>query len=380
MSEAEKVANKDGNERNWSSALKKGRERFLAHVIDQGLEIGQRTPEDFLRHFPPMDLMEALRDQPALRAEIIVFTTGTKQRIAQKKSWKSCGEDLRIALDEGETDAQSVLDMLDLDDRVRFLDSKKLWTYVTESKFWNVAPANTKDLELARSHVTFMLERALSDQLLTHADIVEGITLEELATRLPKSELGNIIKLSLENSRANKAFTERDLLTAVPPSVLVNYVPLGTLWNQVVVPRIAERHGYAPRPEETAADPDKNDAAPAEAEAKSSPDSSSAERRRARRSTGALDSSTANPAPQAQASSAAKGSPEAATKSETGEEGLPATVAKQGENAAEPSSVALKPPTEDKAPAKTVDTASWFSEIDEADLLEEDELAEVANS
>ncbi len=370
MSEAEKVANKDGNERNWSSALKKGRERFLAHVIDQGLEIGQRTPEDFLRHFPPMDLMEALRDQPALRAEIIVFTTGTKQRIAQKKSWKSCGEDLRIALDEGETDAQSVLDMLDLDDRVRFLDSKKLWTYITESKFWNVAPANTKDLELARSHVTFMLERALSDQLLTHADIVEGITLEELATRLPKSELGNIIKLSLENSRANKAFTERDLLTAVPPSVLVNYVPLGTLWNQVVVPRIAERHGYAPRPEETAADPDKNDAAAAaEAEAKSSPDSSSDERRRARRSTSAADSSTANPAPQAQA-----------TKSEAGEEGLPATVAKQGAKAAEPSSVALKPPAEDKAPAKTVDTASWFSEIDEADLLEEDGLAEVANS
>ncbi len=360
MSDTAKAANKDEKERDWNSALTKGRERFLAHVIDHGLEVGQRTPEDFLRHFPPMDLMDALRDQPRLRAEIVVFTTGTKQRIALKKSWQSCGEDLRIALEEGETNAQAVLDMLDLDDRVRFLDSKKIWSYVTENKFWNVAPANTKELELARTHVTFMLERALADQLLTHQDVVEGITLEELATRLPKSELGNIIKLSLENSRGNKPFTERDLLTAVPPSVLVNYVPLGTLWHQVIVPKIAERHGYADRPEDATkidVEPAANTNAAPRAngtEKKSSP--SASERRHDRQPVVAADQGEADDAAEA----------------------LPAPVATEK---SETASTGANKPHEEKQPAKaTVDTASWFSEIDENDLLEEDDLAEVANS
>ena len=35
-----------------SSNLSKGRERFLAHVIEHGFEVGRRSPEDFVRHFP----------------------------------------------------------------------------------------------------------------------------------------------------------------------------------------------------------------------------------------------------------------------------------------------------------------------------------------
>src|SRR5688572_16386002 len=88
-----------------SSSLGTGRERFLAYVIEHGFEIGRRTPEDFVRHFPPAAIMEGLKNQPRLRASLLVHTTGVKERVALKKTWESAAQDLQIALDEGETNA-----------------------------------------------------------------------------------------------------------------------------------------------------------------------------------------------------------------------------------------------------------------------------------
>ena len=61
-----------------SSQLSKGRERFLAHVIEHGFEVGRRSPEDFVRHFPPTIIMEGLKDNAKLRADILVQATGVE--------------------------------------------------------------------------------------------------------------------------------------------------------------------------------------------------------------------------------------------------------------------------------------------------------------
>ena len=53
--------------------------------------------------------MKGLEHQPSIRASILVLTTGLKQKIAIKKSWQSAAEDLQISLDEGETDAESIV-------------------------------------------------------------------------------------------------------------------------------------------------------------------------------------------------------------------------------------------------------------------------------
>jgi hypothetical protein len=262
MQERQPAAETDSEKQEWKSNLSRGRERFLAHVMDHGHQTGRRTADDFLRHFPPMEVMKALREQPELRAAIMTHTVGTKRRVALKKSWESAGEDVQIALEEKETDAAAVLEMLDLDDRVRYFDAKQLWSFVTEGDFWNVATGSL-ELETARAHIAFMLERALEDKLLTHQNIVDGITVDELASRLPKSQLGNIIKQSLANSQAGTPFTERDLLGAVPPDVLVQYVPLPHLWEAVIVPKIAARHGYIDR--KTASADAANDAAQGQA-------------------------------------------------------------------------------------------------------------------
>jgi hypothetical protein len=242
MQDQKKDITKEGTR---TSSLTKGRERFLAHVIEHGFEVGRRSPEDFVRHFPPTLIMEGLKDQAKLRANILVAATGTKEKVAIKKTWESCADDLQIALDEGETDASAVMRVFQMDDRVRYLDAKLLWTYVIEGEFWKISPSRQKEYAAAKSHMAFMLARALEDKLVTHADIVEGITVEELASRLPKSELGKIIKGALDCGKRNAPFTETDLLGSMPPDVLVNYMPLFQVWDSIIETKIAFEHGYA---------------------------------------------------------------------------------------------------------------------------------------
>ncbi len=236
----------------FSSSLKEGRQRFLAHAVEHSLEIGRRSADDFIRHFPPHVIMKGLEHQANLRAAILVLTTGLKKKIASKKSWQSAADDLQIALDEGETDAESIVAVFEPDDRIRYLDNKQIWSFLIEGEFWNASAGDKNALDVARSHLAFMLDRALVDHLLGHRDVVEGITVAELAQRLPKKELGVIIESALELGHDKTPFTERDLLKARPPEVLVEYVPLSHLWNNVVVPKIAEAHGYvepSPPPE-----------------------------------------------------------------------------------------------------------------------------------
>ncbi len=227
------------DERVFRSKLGDGLSRFLAHVIEHGLEVGRRTPEDFIRHFPPPTIMKALEGQPELRANILVITTGIRPKVALKKSAESCGIDLQIALDEDEADAETIVTLFDPDDRVRYLDHGALWAYVTEGEFWKAGAS----AEPAAKHLAYMLDRALEDALLTHSDIVEGITIAKLAQLLPRPELEKILTAALHSGRKQKPFVDRDLLSATPTSVLVSHVPLPWLWEQVIVPRIAEARG-----------------------------------------------------------------------------------------------------------------------------------------
>jgi hypothetical protein len=227
-----------------SSNLKSGRERFLSLVIQHGLATGRRTSEDFVRHFPPQVIMEGLRDRASLRAKIIVPTVGTRQRVALKKSWQSAADDLDISLAEGETEAKAVVELFAPDDRVTYLEPTELWDYITEGDFWNTSG---KDGKLAQGHVAFMLSQGLEEKLITHEDVVGGLTVAELSVRLSKDALGRIIEEALRRGKTGAAFTELDLLQALPPEELVTFVPLPHIWKSVIEPKIAVEHGYMQR-------------------------------------------------------------------------------------------------------------------------------------
>ncbi len=236
-------------DRSFTSKLGHGRERFLAHVVDYALSSGRRTPEEFIRHFPPATIMAGLRDRPSLRAAILVTTTGIKFRIAVKKSAESAGEDLQIALEEGETTPATVVTLFDPDDRVRHLSDKALWQFVIEDKFWTASSSEAEASKRATEHMAFILDRALQDKLVSHADIIDGISVQRIAKLLPRAELEKIISAALAGGQKSKPFTEAGLMAAVGSQTLLAHVPLEAIWNSMVVPKIAEAHGFVEPPE-----------------------------------------------------------------------------------------------------------------------------------
>lgn len=235
--------------RPFVSKLSQGRERFLAHVVDHALQCGRRSPEDFIRHFPPAAIMAGLSGRAALRANILVTTTGIKARIASKKSAESAGEDLQIALDEGETDPGTVVNLFAPDDRVRYLSDKALWQFLVEGEFWDVNSSDTEAKKRATVHMAFMLDRALKDELVTHRDIIDGISVHRIAALLPRTELEKIIAAALSTGQKKKPFSEAGLVDAVGSQALLEHVPLAEIWSSMIVPKIAQAHGFEEPPE-----------------------------------------------------------------------------------------------------------------------------------
>jgi hypothetical protein len=260
---------------NFKSKLEHGRQRFLVYAIEHALEVGRRTPEDFIRHFPPKTIMEALSMRPDLRAGVLVPTTGLKARIALKKTWQSAGDDLQSALDEGETKPYQIVEAFGPDDRVSYLDNKKVWSFIVEGQFWKVTPKDDKAaFGVAQQHIAYLLDRALLEGLITPRDVVDAIGVNELCNRLPRSEMATLFTAALERGRAATPFTDKDLLAALPPSTLVQHVPLPHIVDTVLHARVAKVHGYLPdepkpdaQAEAVAAPPTGEEAKPPEAPA-----------------------------------------------------------------------------------------------------------------
>ena len=227
------------------SGLGKGREAFHSEVTEYCLRVGERTPEDFLRLFPCSKIMLALSSRPMERARIISELTGVHERVANKLSPENAGETLQIALDEGVTTPKDIVRLFQPDDRQRYLKRHDLWAFDIEGQPWKASPSDNNAHTRAEKYIAYIIERALENLLISHADIVSALVVVKLAGWLPSELLGQIIEASLKKG---DKFTEEDLLGAAPPSNLVTHVPLDYLWEKVVVPLIAEQHDYAPKP------------------------------------------------------------------------------------------------------------------------------------
>jgi hypothetical protein len=226
------------------SGLGKGREAFHAEVTECCLRIGERTSEDFLRHFSCRKIMVSLASRPMERARIISELTGVHEKVAHKLSPENAGETLQIALDENVTTPRDIVRLFQADDRQRYLNRHELWTFDIEGQPWKTSPTNQLAHARSQQYTAYIIDRAIENLLVSHEDVVSALGVVKLAGWLPKELLGQIIEASLK--KADK-FTEEDLLRAVPPSGLVAHVPLEYLWERVVVPLIAEAHDYAPK-------------------------------------------------------------------------------------------------------------------------------------
>lgn len=230
--------------KSFVSGLGAGREAFHSEVAEYCLRIGERSPEDFMRHFSSSHIMRALTSRPMERSRIVSSATGVNEKVALKMSPEASGEALQIALDEKVTTPADVVKLFQPDDRQRYLDRKALWVFCVEGEPFKVTASNRAGFERAKAYVAYIIERGLSNLLLSHTELVAAITVEKLAALLPREELGAIIAASL---RQEEKFNEDHLLTQVPPRTLVDHLPLDYLWTRIISPLIAERHDYAQR-------------------------------------------------------------------------------------------------------------------------------------
>jgi hypothetical protein len=226
------------------SSLGKGREAFHSEVTEFSLRIGERTAEDFLRHFSCSKIMISLGARPLERARIISELTGVHERVANKLSPANSGETLQIALDEGVTTPKDIVRLFQPDDRQRYLNRHDLWAFDVSGEPWKTSPNDSNAHARAERYTAYILDRAIENLLISHEEIVSALGMVKLAGWLPSELLGQIIETALKKS---DKFTEEDLLSAAPPSSLVTHVPLDYLWERVVVPLIAEGHDYAPK-------------------------------------------------------------------------------------------------------------------------------------
>jgi hypothetical protein len=220
------------------------RERFLARVVEHGFESGLRTPPDFVRHFSPVVLMGALAAEPDRRARILQDTIGLRPRIALKKSPRSSGEDLQIALDEGETDAATLVRLFPPADAARFLAHDDLWAYVVEpSHVGGDTPPEA--IQAIRSHTAFIIDAARTEGIISGRDIIGAIGIAALVERLPRPDIATVLERALEDGRQGIAFSDDALLELVPLEHLVAHVPLATLWTWVIAAKIAAPLGLS---------------------------------------------------------------------------------------------------------------------------------------
>lgn len=242
------------------SQLASARERFLASVLDYAFDDGWRTPQDFLRHFEPATLVRSLAQDDALRTTLLSQTTRVHERLAPRKTVASAAEDLTIALETGLTDASKILALIPPDDRVRYLDARKVWAFLTEDEFWKPERRERDGRDKLVQRVTFVLESALSERVVRLQDIADGIGFKIIASCLPHAELQRLVEHALSRAREGHRLSEEQLLEAVPLRSLMLHVPLEHTWQQVVVGRVAAPLGLVEVEDDDDKDDDKTEA------------------------------------------------------------------------------------------------------------------------
>jgi hypothetical protein len=228
--------------KSYESALDSGPERFLAHLVAHALEDGWRTADDFVRHFPPGDIIASLAQNDELRAQVLVRAAKVHERLAKKKSVASASEDLSIALDEGVCEPATVLEVYQPDDQVRHLDHARLWAFVTEEAFWQKPPGDVAH-ETGVARVTQILELALQEQLISLRGLLQAMTFDEISTHVPEAQLRKLIRHALAIGDQGKPLGADSLVQVVPLAALVGFLPLPDVWHNVVVAKLAAPQG-----------------------------------------------------------------------------------------------------------------------------------------
>lgn len=230
----------------FHSGLDQAPARFLSRIIQHTLQNDWQTPDDFVQHFGPTEIMQSLAQADVLRAKMLVALANVHEKIAVKKSIESATEDLRLVLEEGIATPEALLEQYDADAQVKYLKGAQLWSFLFEDPFYQTTHADGEAAHArAVRRMTFLIECAMDEQVLTLEQLADGLGFECIAEYLPPDELRKVVVNALRMGRQNEPLTEPELLEVVPLNNLLGHVPLEITWRHVVVDRIAKAQGWA---------------------------------------------------------------------------------------------------------------------------------------
>lgn len=194
-----------------------------------------RSAQEFLNVFSPELVMDRMEDAE-LRAQILISLTGTHPKIAQKISKRSAGEHLKIALEEGVTTPKAVLESFAVDHRVQYLNNQDLWIFVSDSQFWE----SKEHIPESRNEMAVMIGSGLELGLIDPEELVKAIGFQNFFAKGSNQDLIATIE-ALANPGTENPYSI--LLARYPSKEIAANVDLSIVWERVIHPLIAVRHG-----------------------------------------------------------------------------------------------------------------------------------------
>jgi hypothetical protein len=235
-----------------TSKLESSGDRFLSLCLQYALDQDWLSAVDLTEEFPAKKLMTALEQAPELRAKLLVEAAGVHQKIAPKKSTSAAAEDLQIALSEGICTAATILQIVSIDDHVRYLDKGALWALLTRDQFWFQDGARPQARMLA------MIKTGLDQDLIDFPRLVRAVTPEQLASDLPRELIESAFCTAIHAGLDGVAFQPETLLESIGLEAWVEHLPLAHFWDAVIKGELAASAGLGGGSPVPSTDPDRD--------------------------------------------------------------------------------------------------------------------------
>ncbi len=213
--------------------------RFLSLCYQFALKENWITPEQINAEFNAETLMAALEPAVELRARLLVEGAGVHAKIAPKKSTSAAAEVLQIALDEKICTPAQLLELINIDEHVRYLDAQALWDLLTRGQFWLESGQRVQQRLLA------MIETALEQELLDVPRLIRAVTPERIASDLPADMVQSALVTAIHSGLQATPLNAQLLVESLPLSSWMEHVSLAHIWESVILGEVASGAGLA---------------------------------------------------------------------------------------------------------------------------------------
>jgi hypothetical protein len=227
-------------------------ELWLVTAFETVFSLEFYTPDNFLKAFPPADIVKHLSARPDLRGNIFMKVLGMPRLTSERIKQHTAVEVLVGAVETGDATAERILEALNPADIAHYFPKQDVWAFITSKPWWKEGDVK---IAKARECVLTLITHALSDSTLTAAMVVEQISLDVLGRDLPEKIVRDLFVDAGVNGFRRQPFTSDLILKIATPRCIVESVDLAYLYEKVLH-HAASRYGLVSGVEPASTDPE----------------------------------------------------------------------------------------------------------------------------